>query len=320
MFFTPTVSIIALCYNHEKFIEASIQSVLKQSYQAIELIIMDDCSTDDSRNKILAISQKHPSIKIIFNERNLGNCKSFNQALKYAKGKYIIDLATDDILLPERVRKQVEAFENATTDTGVVFSNLDFIDENATYLKTFYKAEQNVPSGDIYEALIRKSFILPSSMMIKKEVFDELKGYDETLAYEDFDFWIRSSRNWKYKYLPEILTQQRIVSGSLSTKFIQKKNHLVPSTVQVCKKILALNRSASENKALVERLHLVLRQCVFSENFDAGNEVIELLQQLNGHNFLTYFFTILNTLKIPINRLYLTYRLCLSIKNRLIKV
>jgi glycosyltransferase involved in cell wall biosynthesis len=304
----PIVTVIAVCYNHEKYLEESIQSVFNQSYQAIELIIIDDCSWDGSQEKILKIAKKHPEIVVIFNDKNLGNCKTFNNALAFAKGKYIIDLATDDILLPDKVTKQVQVFEKSNEKTGVIFSNLIFIDENTKLVKPLYLPNQTVESGNIYEVLIRKSYIFPSSMMIKKEVFYELQGYDETLAYEDFDFWIRSSRNWEYVYLPEILSCQRIVSGSLSTKFVTKKNLLVPSTTKVCHKILALNRTPLEQKALIIRLRLLLRQCVFSENFQAGLEVVALLYQLKGQNLLSFVFTFINQLELPINRLYLNYR------------
>ncbi len=303
----PFVTVIALCYNHSTFLVESLSSVLRQTYQAIQLIVVDDASEDDSQHKILAFLQDYPAVQWIFNENNIGNCKSFNQALLLAKGKYIIDLSTDDVLEKTRIEKQVRYFESLSNSHGVVFTNAIFIDEQGKTLSTLYEENQNVPEGNIYAKLIEQSFILPSTMMIRKEVLDSLKGYDETLAYEDFDFWIRSSRNWEYAYLPEKLTFQRKVSTSLSSRFIKKKNLLVVSTVKVCAKIQSLNRDETENKALTKRLYLVLKQCAFTENFEAGEEVIKMLNKLKGHTFNSKLLCIIIRFSIPLNFIYLKF-------------
>ncbi|MBB6004457.1 glycosyltransferase [Arcicella rosea] len=303
----PIVTVIAICYNHSAFLLESLTSVVHQTYQAIQLIVVDDASEDDSQQKLLAFMQDYPSVQWIFNEKNIGNCKSFNQALLLAKGKYIIDLSTDDVLEKTRIEKQVRYFESLSNSYGVVFSNAIFIDEQGKTLSTLYDKNQSIPEGNIYSKLIEQSFILPSTMMIKNEVLDSLNGYDETLSYEDFDFWIRSSRNWEYAYLPEILTFQRKVSTSLSSRFVQKENPLVVSTVKVCAKILSLNRNETENKVLIKRLHLVLKQCVFTEDFEAGEEVIKMLIELKGHTFKSKLLSVIIQKRIPLNFIYLKY-------------
>ena len=91
------VTIICLCYNQEEFVLESLESVISQDYNQIELIIVDDCSTDNSKIVIENWLLNFPQIQFIANNTNLGNTKSFNKALKLAKGKYIIDLAADDV-------------------------------------------------------------------------------------------------------------------------------------------------------------------------------------------------------------------------------
>ena len=302
----PLVTIIALCYNHERFVEECLQSIINQTYKNIELIIVDDFSTDKSKEIIVAFSQKNIGICCIFNEYNVGNCRSFNQALKIAKGKYIIDLSTDDVLKPNRIEEQVKKFKESD-NIGIVFSDAEYIDEYSNWLGIFYRKNQRIPEGNIYEDILKKSFIMPSSMMIRKSILDKLGGYDENLKYEDFDFWVRSSRRYDYAYVPQILVQQRILNASHSTKFTQKHNLLTPSTVQVCEKALLLNETESENRALIIRLKVVLRQCVFTENYDSGKQVLLLLNKLKGNNWNTRFFQLLNATKIPLNCLYLKY-------------
>ncbi|MBC7407505.1 MAG: glycosyltransferase [Arcicella sp.] len=300
------MTIIAICYNHEQFIEECLQSIINQTYKNIELIIVDDFSVDKSREIMLIFSQKNIGINCIFNKYNVGNCRSFNQALKIAKGKYIIDLSTDDVLKPNKIEEQVKKFEESE-DIGIVFSDAEYIDEYSNWLGIFYKKNQRIPEGNIYEEILKKSFIMPSSMMIRKSILDKLGGYDENLSYEDFDFWVRSSRRYDYAYVPQILVQQRILNGSHSTKFTQKHNILTPSTVQVCEKALLLNETESENQALIIRLKVVLRQCVFTENYNSGKQVLLLLNKLKGNSWDTRFFQLLNATKIPLNCLYLKY-------------
>ena len=106
----PLVSVICLCYNHADYVTESLDSVLNQEYKNIEIIIIDDCSTDNSVPVIDEWLQKYPSILFIKNKTNLGNTKSFNKALEIAKGAYIIDFATDDILMPNCITQQIEKF------------------------------------------------------------------------------------------------------------------------------------------------------------------------------------------------------------------
>jgi glycosyltransferase involved in cell wall biosynthesis len=303
---SPLVSVIALCYNHEKFLDECLQSVVNQTYSPIELIIVDDYSKDNSRLKILDFCKKKIQVQYIFNDKNIGNCASFNFGFKLAKGKYIIDLSTDDVLKPNRVKEQVEKFEESE-NIGVVTSDAEYIDEKSNYLGNFYQKNLLLKSEKMYESLLKSSFILPSTMMIRKSVLDELGGYDEKLAYEDFDFWVRSSRLFTYAHVPKILVQQRIIAGSHATSFTLKKNKLIASTVTVCQKALLLNETQSENQALVQRLKVVLRKCVYTENFESGKSVILMLNQLNGQTLQTRIFQFLNTIQLPLNRFYLKY-------------
>ena len=302
----PTVSVIAICYNHEKYLEESLQSVINQTFKNIELIIIDDCSTDNSRERILKFCERYPTVKCLFSKSNVGNCRSFNQALKICTGQYIVDLSTDDVLMPNRIEKQVRKFEESD-QVGIVTSNAIYIDEDSKWLGNFHQKIELLPSGKFYEAVLKKTFILPSTMMIRKSILDTLEGYDETLAYEDFDFLVRSSRITEYAHLPLVLTMQRIVKGSHSQGFTKRKNRLTPSTVKVCAKALALNETESENQALTKRLKVLLRQCVFTENFIAGKKVVFMLLKLRGHNFQTQCFSLLIRLELPLNFLYLKY-------------
>ncbi|MDX6188491.1 glycosyltransferase [Flavobacterium sp. Fl-318] len=263
----PVVSVICLCYNHAPFITESLNAVLNQTYKNVELIIADDSSTDNSIETIKNWLKNHPDIKFIFNETNLGNTKTFNKALQFAKGKYIIDLAADDILLPNCIEKQVNTFlESEPKNIGIVYGNAELVTQDNKHLRYYYdvNAKKEVlekpPSGNIYLAMLSQSSMICSvSSMIKREVLEQLNGYDENLAYEDLDLWIRVSRNYDFEFIDSILIRKRDLENSLGNQFFKKlstrtrkMNH---STYLIIKKAIVLNQTREENKALLKRLH-----------------------------------------------------------------
>ncbi|MBG6111232.1 glycosyltransferase involved in cell wall biosynthesis [Flavobacterium sp. CG_9.10] len=263
----PIVTIICLCYNQQDYVLESLFSVINQSYPAIELIIVDDYSTDNSKATIEKWLVNYPQIQFIANQTNLGNTKSFNNALKIAKGQYIIDLAADDALLPKCVSLQLNAFKNTTyKNLGIVYGNTELINENGEFHSYYFAVDQSKKvikqriTGEIYLSVLSGGDSICSvSSMVKKSVFDSLHGYDETLAYEDLDFWIRASRHYEFDFIDEILIQKRIVANSLGTDFFKKNdskskkiNH---STYLILKKAIALNKTREENKAILKRIH-----------------------------------------------------------------
>jgi glycosyltransferase involved in cell wall biosynthesis len=256
------VTIICLCHNHERFVVEALHSVASQTYPHIELIIVDDASTDGSKERIQSFVRDHPEVLFISHSTNVGNCKAFNSGLAKSRGEWVIDLAADDLLLPGRVAAGVEAFGDHDKNYGVQFSDAFMIDEEGrtTGKHSDRFPSDTVPQGDVYTELIRRYFICGTSMMMTRTVLDEMGGFDESLAYEDFDLWIRSSRSFRYFYLPEPLVKRRVVKGGLHERqFVPGSRHAW-STLEVCRKILKLNRTKAEQSALASRLRYEIRQ------------------------------------------------------------
>lgn len=283
----PLVTIIGLSYNHASYIKAALESLYNQSYSNIEIILVDDASSDNSAGIMQEMIQEK-DIVFIQNQHNQGNCKSFNAALKIAKGKYIVDFSLDDILYPMRIEKQVALLEASGENVGVVFTNVDVIDEQGNLVQTHYPAYHHalhtsiIPEGDVFEAVLSRYYINPVSMLVRKSVFDLLNGYDEQLAYEDFDFWVRSSRMFNYVYLPEILSAKRIVPDALSNQFYKKnQQRMFASTLVVCKKAWWLCANASEEKALVIRCRYEMKQALKYGYTDIVKEYATLLKEID---------------------------------------
>lgn len=268
----PLVSIICLSYNHASYVLEALESVLNQSYSNIELIIADDCSTDNSKAVIEDWLKKHPTILFLPNEVNLGNTKTFNNAVKHAKGIYYIDLAADDILLPNCVQLQIEAFQNTNyTNLGVVYANINLIDEKDNFMSIYYNDEEKPESGDIYEMVISRSTKICSvASMVKKNVFETVGYYDTTLAYEDLDLWVRASRVFDFEYIPKVLALKRELPNSLSAHFVKKNNNraklLNASTYKILVKAFHLNKTRKEHKALLGRIHFELFKSIRYRN------------------------------------------------------
>ncbi|MEO0330518.1 MAG: glycosyltransferase [Bacteroidota bacterium] len=283
----PLVSVIALSYNHAQFLEEALQSVAQQSYSAIELILVDDASTDASVTVAQSFLQENPvafPVKTCFLPKNQGNCVAFNRGLALATGKYVIDFATDDIMLLQRIAQQVAYFESLPSGYGVVFSEAEYVDETGKHLWFHYcdqlKHLRPIPEGNVYVDVLAYYFVSPPTMMIKKKVLDELGGYDEQLAYEDFDFWVRSARNWKYAYLDKCTTQVRKHAHSLSSKQYRRNDPQLYSTYLVCQKAFKLNRADEEHQALAVRLKYELRQALLSGNLWEAKLMMQLLRRL----------------------------------------
>lgn len=276
----PLVSVICLCHNQRTYVREAIQSVWKQSYPNIELIVVDDGSTDGSKEIIKSIL-KGKNAKFLDLESPIGNCAAFNRGFFQSKGDYIIDLAADDALMPERVLKGINTFMKS--DAGVTFCNVMNIDPLGNELSThFVRDEQSriaekVPEGDVYTELIRRYFISPPSMMIRREVLEELGGYDESLSYEDFDFWVRSSRNWEYAFTDEVLIKKRMVPNSLSDRQFRFKSQHQETTLKVCQKIKELNRTKEDHSALRSRCLYEVKQCIKQGNFHLIPSFLKLL-------------------------------------------
>lgn len=290
----PLVSVICLCFNHQNYVGEAINSVLSQSYNPTELIVVDDASTDKSRLIIKKLAKIH-GFQTIFNDTNLGNCTSFNLGLKISKGNYVIDLAADDQLLPERIQIGVGSLEQKGSEYGVHFCDVKLIDENSQSKGTHFKRNERgelseiIPEGDIYKVLLERYFLSAPTMLMRKKVLDELGGYDENLSYEDFDFWIRSSRTYKYAFTDQVLMKKRILGNSLSSIQYKRKNRHSLSTAIVCQKALKLNHTKEESQALLKRVNYELKWALITENWESAALFIKIKEKLANDSATVLF-------------------------------
>jgi glycosyltransferase involved in cell wall biosynthesis len=281
----PILTVVCLCYNQGRYLEQAITSVFSQQEVSFEVIIVDDCSTDDSQLLIGLLANKYKFDEVILHKKNVGNCKSFNEALKLARGKYIIDLAADDYFHKGAFHKQMKFFEQESLNVGMIFSNALIVDEEGGYINHHFQLDSldnsidKIPSGAVFADVLDRYFICVPTMVMRKSWLLELGGYNEELSYEDFDLWVRGSLISEFIYLDEVLISKRIHSGQLSSKMLSTLgSDYYLSTLRVCEYASLQVTTVMQQKALTKRIKYEGRNASFFQVQKAMRGFKELLK------------------------------------------
>jgi len=246
----PKVSVVMPVLNGEKYIVEAIDSVLNQIHGNVELIVINDGSTDRTESILASYGNR---IRCIRHERNMGIVRSMNDGVEAASGEFIAFLDSDDVWLPEFLQLQLEHLQK-NTDVGMVHSDFMTIDENGTVLEHSVAKCRNRgvrPSGDIYPALFMDSMICGDAVLIRRECFEKLGSFDENLRFGDYDMWLRIAKSYRIDYQDAVLTKYRQHStqshrntertvavnvppspDSCAVATLQKQLHLFPNVVR----------------------------------------------------------------------------------------
>lgn len=199
------ISIVLPVYNGERYLSESINSILSQTYDNFELIIVNDCSTDSSLEIVKTFEKKDSRIKIVNNEVNQKLPKSLNIGFSHCSGDYFTWTSDDNRFLPNALKRMKEELDYGN---DFVFSMCNVINSEGNRIDTTEKYD------DLNELLYRN--IVLASFMYKKEVHDLLKGYDTSkFLVEDYDFWLRAYKKFRFKFIPEILYEIRFHDNNL---------------------------------------------------------------------------------------------------------
>jgi glycosyltransferase involved in cell wall biosynthesis len=239
----PLVSIILPTYNGERYISQSISSCLEQTYKNIELIVVNDCSTDNTLSIINEIAEQDPRLTIISNKENLRLPKSLNIGHKIANGSLITWHSDDNYYENDAIMEMVDCFKrNPFAD--IIYANFNIIDENGTFIKKEILKES--------EFLYHNNCI-GACFLYRKEVFTSLVGYDDSLFLaEDYDFWIRAYENSTFYRLNKFLYNYRIHSNSLTS---QQPNNIINAVISTQIKNISIleKKTNSSQKAFLYR-------------------------------------------------------------------
>ena len=272
----PLVSVIMNCYNSDEFLNEAIESVLNQTYKNWEIIFWDNQSTDNSAKIVKSYDDER--IKYFYAPTHTSLGEGRNRALEKVSGEFISFLDCDDLYLPNKLENTLMYFTDK--DIGLVYTNGYTLFDDKNIKKQFYKNIQQ--SGDMFENWIASYQVMIPSVMFRRSVLDDLDYWFDTRfsMIEEFDFFVRISKEWKINYSDEKLCVWRAHAGSLTwskKELFEKENKIFLENI--------LNKYPKlENEDCIQQFKAKIAYQIFYNNWQ-DNGII-------NRNILTpYLFT-----------------------------
>jgi len=185
----PKVSVIIPTFNRAKLLSQSIKSVLDQSYQDFEIIVVDDASTDNTEKIVEGFDKR--KVKYIRHKKNKGGAVARNTGIKAARGEYIAFQDSDDKWLPDKLEKQMEIFKNLSPEVGIVYTGLWWI--------------------------LKRNFVAAPTILVRKKCLEKIGMFNERLPrLQDWELAINLSRYYMFKYVDEPLVVSLYTPNSIS--------------------------------------------------------------------------------------------------------
>lgn len=243
----PLISVVIPNFNGLPFIRQAINSVLQQEYANLELIIVDDGSTDGSVEELKRLI--HPQVAILFNQTNVGPGLALKRGVNAAKGKYIARLDADDIMLPHRLHQQV-TFMEYNSDIGILGGGAQLIDEAGNV--TGQRLPSAIDDKHIQWKILLKNPFINSTVMIRHKVMlDYSINYRDYWGTEDYDLWTRLLRYTKGAQQSNIISQYRINPTGLTAT---RKASMFENHVEIAARQIEATLSQSYSKEQVATL------------------------------------------------------------------
>jgi hypothetical protein len=212
---SPTVSVFLPSYNHARYLAESLDSILHQTYQDLEIVLADDGSTDGSPEIAEAYRSRHPDkLRVLYhpNHENRGISATCNLAIAKSRGRYFAGASSDDIWYPNWLEMQMPMLENDPR-IGMVYARSDAIDGNGELLG--WTAGDRLPD-DALGLLLQKNSVCGPTQLFRRECVDRLGAYDETLVYSDWELWIRFASHYRFCFLDRPLARYRVHDSNTS--------------------------------------------------------------------------------------------------------
>jgi len=214
----PTVSVIIPAFNASAFIHKAIDSVLLQTYHPVDIIVVDDGSTDDTIESLLPFE----NLVRIYRQENKGPAAARNLALRNAYGRYIMFLDADDSILPHKLSRQVAILES-TPHIGWTYCDIEYVNRSGEHLylasEKFSYVNRRSLHGTLFPDLLRGNFIPVHAPLIRSESLSAVAPFDEDknlIGVEDWDLLLRLSSHYETLYVSDVLAQCVVHSESLS--------------------------------------------------------------------------------------------------------
>jgi glycosyltransferase involved in cell wall biosynthesis len=298
----PLVSVVIACYNCEKYVELAVRSIIEQTYKNLEILIIDDCSTDNSYTILKQLTEKDNRIILMKNETNLKLAKNLNNMISIAKGKYIARMDADDISLSERIEKQVVWME-AHPEYAVCGTHIYPINSKGKKMDGYILPSTN---EEINRAKYFYSPFAHPSVMIRKYIAVMYK-YDEHFSVaQDYELWFRILKDHKGYNLDKKLLYYRVFSESVSfRRKLDKDRSLIA--------IFAANlTNGDENLAQLYVDGFIYRKIIHDSTLNVFiKNLLNTVNDSRGYNFhilLLFFIYFLNQKELAVFMTHLSLK------------
>lgn len=212
--FGPRASVVLPAYNSERFLAEAMRSILDQTFHDLELIVVDDASSDGTWRIIRDFAGQDPRVVPLRNAENLNLARSLNRGIAAARGRYIVRMDHDDVSMPDRIAKQV-AFLDANPGVGIVGSAMQIMDQDGNLLG---ERRYNLTDESIRRRMFIYSPFCHPAIAMRKEVVDRVGGYDHAFnPAEDYELYFRIGMQARLANLDEALLRYRVVPGTSMT-------------------------------------------------------------------------------------------------------
>jgi glycosyltransferase involved in cell wall biosynthesis len=208
----PKVSVIIPTYNCAHYLEQAIESAIDQTYRDIEIIVLDDGSTDNTSE---VVRRYGTAIRYI-RQKNSGVTAARNHAIKASSGEFLAMLDADDWWETTKLAEQVPILDS-DPQLALVYSDLRVEYDDGTTTPSFLSSRPLATSGYVFDRLLESCFILPSTVLLRRSCLEE-EMFDESMrSHEDLDLWLRICRKWKVALVPKQLTHRRQGASNLTS-------------------------------------------------------------------------------------------------------
>lgn len=285
----PKISVIMPAYNAEKYIDEAIDSILNQTYKDFELIIINDGSTDNTKEIILKYDD--PRIIYLENEKNRGIVKTLNKGLNQARGEYIARMDADDIAIYNRFEKQIEYLDD-NKDVGILGTGIRIFGENIKPQERIFTTNPEQLKAE----LIFNSCIAHSTVMMRRSnLIDNGLQYNEKFpGREDFALWWEIVKVSKVNNISDILLNYRIHKKQITQNKDKKNKENSLELLEIRMKDIGVNLSSKEMMSVL----LYCRSEFEKFTYEAGIYFIDGLNKIIKQNKKNNFFEDKNLKKV----------------------
>ena len=225
------VSILIPVFNHEKYIEECLTSIINLTYANIEVLICDDGSIDNSLYIVKSWCLQHPGLDVkIFSQENKGVCHTLNRLLNEASGEFITICASDDALLPDSISLRLDVMHSDPTIEAVigdaVVINGDSVEVNRSAMKSLYNADFSALAARPSRELIFNWSVVGPTLLTKRSLYNKIGMYDPNLQVEDRDFYLRCLAINCLRFVPDVVAKYRVHSDNASRKSLAARANI----------------------------------------------------------------------------------------------